>query len=99
MKANSKFFRKLGAGWEYFNTVRTYLALIQFVMVGIGFIKYMEYSTAVIILICCTSPVVMTAIVYFHVKFILPNWMRYLNERNPATMQLLKNTGDGNIEY
>ena len=99
MKANSKFFRKLGAFWEYGNTARTYLALIQFAMVGIGFIKYMDYSLFVIILICVSFPIIMGGLVYFHVKFILPNWIRYLNERNPATMQLLKNTGDGKIDY
>ena len=99
MKANSKFFRKLGAGWEYISVVRTYLALIQFVIISGGFITYMEYDLLVIILICISTPFVLVGLVFFHVRYILPNHIRYLNERNPATMQLLKNTGDGKIEY
>jgi hypothetical protein len=69
VKANSKFFRKIGALKVYGDVARYYLSLAQF-----------------IVLIIVSG-------------YILPNEIRYLNERNPATMQLLKNTGDGKIEY
>jgi len=99
MKANSKFFRRLGALKVYGDVGRYYLSLIQFALISIGFIKYMQYDLFIIIIICITFPIIMALIIFFHVRYIMPNEYIYHSLRNPATMQVLKNTGDGRIEY
>ena len=99
MKANSKFFRKLGALKVYGDVARYYLAIAQFVIITIVCGKLFEFSFIIIGIILVGFFMIITIVVFFHVRYILPNEIRYLNERNPATMQLLKNTGDGKIRY
>ena len=99
VKANSKFFRKLGALKVYSDVSRYYLSLVQFILIGAGFIKYMEYDTVVIVIVCISFPIVLSLVTYCHVKYIMPNEYIYHSLRNPATMQILKNTGNGKIEY
>jgi hypothetical protein len=99
VKANSKFFRKIGALKVYGDVARYYLSLAQFIVLIIVSGKLFELGIMVTLLLLLGFFIVVIVIVFFHVRYILPNEIRYLNERNPATMQLLKNTGDGKIEY
>lgn len=99
MKANSKFFRKLGALKVYGDVARYYISLVQFIIIIAGVGKIYDLAVMSIVQLSGGFFIIMIILVWLHVKYIMPNEMRYLNERNPATRQLLKNTGDGKIDY
>lgn len=94
----SKLFRKLGALKVYGDVARYYLSLAQFFLILGGFLKIMKFGFFINVIIVVGTVFITILLVYFHVKYIMPNEYYYMNLRNPATMKLLKNTGDGKID-
>lgn len=85
-----KFIPKAGALKVYLDVIRYYLALVQFVLIGVGFIKYMDFDLWITVLTCITFPIGLMLLTYFHVKKIMPQEYGYMNRKNPATMKMLE---------
>lgn len=95
MKVNSRFFRKLGAIKVYGDVARYYLNLIQFIVIMVTAGRLGGFSVLEIALILVGLSIVMVAVVFFHVRYIMPNEFLYTSMRSPTTLQMLKNTKKG----
>ena len=103
MKANSKYtvrlFEILAQGDIFFDLARKYVSFVTFGMVGIMFFIDMDFGLWLNILVGLGIIVSIIVAVLIDWFFIYPRKLLKLSKNNPATMQLLKNTGDGKIRY
>lgn len=104
MKANSKytvkrFFEILAQADIFFDLARKYVSFVTFGMVGVMFFIDMNFGLLLNILCALGIILAIIVVVIFDWFYIYPRKLKKLSMNNPATMQILKNTGDGKIEY
>ena len=95
MNPKSKIFLKIGALKVYVDVASYYLNIIQFIVIMVSSGRLGGFSIVEIVLILIALSVVMVGVVYFHVKYIMPNEFLYTSMRSPTTLQMLKNTQKG----
>jgi len=99
MKVRSRYFEIIAQGDILLDLARKYVSLVSFLMIGVMFFKGLSFGLVINILLGVLIVLVVCALAYLDWKFIYPRKLIKLSRNNPATRQLLKNTGDGEIEY
>ena len=104
MKANSKYTAKrlfeMAAQLDIFvDLARKYIGLVTFGMVGVMFFIDMQFG--LLLNIICAFGILLAICIAVLIDwfYIYPRKLLKLSKNNPATLQLLRNTGDGKIEY
>jgi len=90
MKVDLKFFRKVIGSLEvYKKTAQSYVGFASFLMILIGWIKFMGFEWYITVIICYYAFILLSVIVFLHVTFIMPNEFQFYNKKNPATVTIL----------
>ena len=89
MKWQDKFFEVYTEAKIYGDVSRYYIAVPTFILVLVNHVQSSDYVLWIDILIYSLIPILLLAIVHFHIKHIMPRELNYLSKKNPVLTEIL----------